>query len=68
MPETLRSVIAFTPFESIMHAPTAIYIGKLGESAALVELAKQFSWAAVLYAAGEMFYQRGARHIIVQGG
>jgi len=68
MPDTLRSVITITPFESIMHAPTAIYIGKLQDFAVLTVLTKQFVWVVILYSIGEILYRRGTRHIVVQGG
>lgn len=68
MPETLRKIISFTPFASIYFTPVRIYLGELGGMEILSALAVQVIWIAALGEIANIFWQRGVKKLVVQGG
>lgn len=68
MPEWLRQIIKFTPFESVYFTPVRLYLGQLGASEALLCLLGQAIWVIILYIIGDIFWHRGVKKLIVQGG
>lgn len=68
MPEVLRKVISFTPFESIYFTPVRIYLGELNGSEILSGIAVQIIWIAVLSVIANLFWKKGVKKLVVQGG
>ena len=68
MPEVLRKVIFFTPFESIYFTPVRIYLGELNGSEIISGIAVQIIWIAVLSIIANMFWKKGVKKLVVQGG
>lgn len=68
MPQTLRKVISFTPFETIYYTPINIYLGRLTEAEILVSYAKQLGWFVVLFILGNLMWDAGKKRVFVQGG
>lgn len=67
-PDWLKTIIAFTPFDSIFYLPIEFYFGRLNQSQILFSFAKQIFWIVVLMLIGELLYRKGKRKLIVQGG
>lgn len=68
MPEALKKVIAVTPFESIYFTPVRIYLGELSGLEILSALAVQIIWIAILGVIAKMFWKKGVKKLVVQGG
>lgn len=68
MPEALRKVISFTPFESIYFTPVRIYLGELDGMEILSAMAVQIIWIALLGGIADIFWKRGVKKLVVQGG
>lgn len=68
MPAALRRVIACTPFESIYFTPVRIYLGELDGARLLSGVAVQMIWIAVLGIFAHIFWRRGVKKLVVQGG
>lgn len=68
MPDWLRQIIRFTPFDSIYFTPVQIYLGELQGAELLLHFARQVVWIVILYALGECFWRRGIKKLVVQGG
>lgn len=68
MPEPIMNIIRFTPFDSIFFTPVQLYLGNLQGYEILFNFARQLLWIAILYAAGEFFWRRGIKKLVVQGG
>lgn len=68
MPAALRKVISFTPFESIYFTPVRIYLGELDNAEILCSIAVQIMWIAVLGVIANLFWKKGVRKLVVQGG
>lgn len=68
MPAALRKIISFTPFESIYFTPVRIYLGELDGTEILAGIAVQIMWIAVLGAIANIFWKKGVRKLVVQGG
>lgn len=68
MPETVRRIIAFTPFEGIYFTPVQIYLGTISGGEILAGFIKQLVWIACLMAAGFVLWNKGKRKLVVQGG
>lgn len=68
MPEWLRNIIRFTPFDSIYFTPVQLYLGELQGYEILINFARQIIWIAVLYIIGEICWRKGIKKLVVQGG
>lgn len=68
MPEVLRKIISFTPFESIYFTPVRIYLGELNGEEILSGIVVQIIWIAVLGVAANLFWKKGVKKLVVQGG
>lgn len=68
MPEWLRNIIRFTPFDSIYFTPVQLYLGELQGYVILINFARQIIWIAVLYIIGEICWRKGIKKLVVQGG
>lgn len=68
MPDALKTVISYTPFASIYFTPVRIYLGQLSGSEIFDNMMLQCVWIVVLYLIGNLFWKRGIKKLIVQGG
>ena len=68
MPEALRKIISFTPFESIYFTPVRIYLGELSGAEIFSGIAVQIIWIAVLGIIANLFWKQGVKKLVVQGG
>lgn len=68
MPERIRSVLRFTPFESIYFMPVQLYLGQLSEREMLLSFLRQVIWVALLYVIGEICWRSGIKRLVIQGG
>ncbi|MBQ4523925.1 MAG: ABC-2 family transporter protein [Lachnospiraceae bacterium] len=68
MPDLLRKIISFTPFESIYFTPVRIYLGELSGRDILSGMAIQILWIAVLAIVANVFWKKGVKKLVVQGG
>lgn len=68
MPEIVRKVIAFTPFESIYFTPIQIYLGEINGLEIMIKLLVQVVWIGILAIIAGVFWKKGTKKLIVQGG
>ena len=68
MPAALRKIISFTPFESIYFTPVRIYLGELNGSEILSGIAVQILWVVILGIIANLFWKKGVKKLVVQGG
>ena len=68
MPEIMKKIIGFTPFESIYFTPVQIYLGQLGGAEIAAGFIKQFVWIVVLLGCGMLLWNKGKKKLVVQGG
>ncbi len=68
MPDWIRNVIKFTPFESIYFTPVQIYLGKIDGTEIMFGFLKQIVWIFVLMVFGFIVWNKGQKKIVVQGG
>lgn len=68
MPDWLRQIIKFTPFDSIYFTPVQIYLGELQGWQLLLNFGRQVVWIVILYALSEFFWRRGIKKLVIQGG
>ncbi len=68
MPEPVLNVIKYTPFDSIFFTPVQLYLGNLQGDEIIFNFARQIFWIVILYLIGELFWRRGIKKMVVQGG
>ena len=68
MPEFVRKVIAFTPFESIYFTPVQIYLGNISGGEIVAGFIKQLVWIVCLMTVGFLLWNKGKKKLVVQGG
>ncbi len=68
MPEALRKVISFTPFGAIYFTPVQIYLGQIGGSEIAACMLNQIVWIVILFVIGDIFWKKGTKRLVVQGG
>jgi ABC-2 type transport system permease protein len=68
MPEIMKKVIGFTPFESIYFTPVQLYLGKLSSGEIAAGFIKQAVWIVVLLICGMLLWNKGKKKLVVQGG
>ncbi len=68
MPQIIRKIIAFTPFESIYFTPVQIYLGEITWMEILSKITIQAVWIVILFVIANFFWKRGVKKLVVQGG
>ena len=68
MPEAVRKVIEITPFESIYFTPIQIYLGEISGMELVKKMMIQVMWIGILWVIANVFWNRGTKKMIVQGG
>jgi ABC-2 type transport system permease protein len=67
-PETLQSIVWWTPFPSMVNVPVEVWLGMHGGPALARILGVQALWAVALAALARAVYARGVSRLVVQGG
>lgn len=68
MPEALRKIISFTPFESVYFTPVRLYLGQISGSEMVSCMINQVIWIVILFVIGDFFWKKGTKKLVVQGG
>ncbi len=68
MPEIVRKIVAFTPFESIYFTPIQIYLGEINGVELLKKILIQMVWIGILWIIANLFWKKGTKKLVVQGG
>ena len=68
MPEWMTPVLSALPFSSIYFTPVQIYLGQLTAQEILTKFLVQLAWIVVLYLCGNIFWEKGKKKLVVQGG
>lgn len=68
MPEPLRSIVTWLPFQAINYLPASIYVGEASGPDMWRALATQIGWAVVLGALATWIWRRARQRVVVQGG
>ena len=68
MPDILRTIVQYTPFEAIYFTPVRIYLGQLTGEKIFEAMLIQVLWIIVLYLIGNVFWKKGIKKLVVQGG
>ncbi len=68
MPEILRKIISFTPFESVYFTPVRLYLGQISGSEIISCMINQVVWIVILFVIGDIFWKKGTKKLVVQGG
>lgn len=68
MPPVLRKMISFTPFEFIYFTPVQIYLGEISGMEILKGMGIQAVWIIVLGVIANVFWKKGVKKLVVQGG
>jgi ABC-2 type transport system permease protein len=68
MPDWMAGVIKFTPFASIYFTPVQIYLGQLSASEIAFKCGVQLFWTVIIFALGNVLWNKGQKKLVVQGG
>lgn len=68
LPDAVRTIASFTPFESIYFGTVEIYLGLVNEREIVAIYCKQWIWIVLLYLVGDFLWKHGQKKLIVQGG
>lgn len=68
MPEILKKMLIFLPFESIYYVPINIYLGKIAVDSFYLVIIKQFLWGIALFLINQLLIKIALKKIVVQGG
>ncbi len=67
-PASIRPYLALTPFQGIFYAPAAIITGHVSNERALVMIAEQVAWVAILAWMCGLLWRAGQNKLVIQGG
>jgi ABC-2 type transport system permease protein len=67
-PDWTQPVLYALPFRGLIDTPFRLYLGHLAGTPALVAIAQQLLWIAVLITLGRLTLSRGLHRLVVQGG
>lgn len=68
MPGFVRSLLRFTPFDTIYFAPVRIYLGLMDTNEIFLCYGKQIFWFAILMFLSTIMWEKGKKRIVIQGG
>jgi len=68
MPEWLRSILSWLPFQAQMYAPLTIWFGTTHGSAILGVLGLQLLWIVLLWLLAKAIWRRAVRRVVILGG
>ncbi len=67
-PDSLQPLLFWQPFKGLADVPFRIYSGHIESTQALLEIALQVGWCAVIAAFGMALLRHACRQLVVQGG
>ena len=67
-PAELRAIADWLPFQSMLFAPIAIYLGQLTGGDTVRAIALQLLWVLALYIAVRAVWRHAMRRVVLQGG
>jgi viologen exporter family transport system permease protein len=67
-PGWARTTLLALPFAAAASTPVSLYVGRIASSQALLAIALQLFWLAVLALVGRLAWRRAERRVVVQGG
>lgn len=67
-PESVQAVSRFLPFQYTYQTPLGIYIGAIDMKEALLAMAVQLGWIAILFVLMAAFWKQTKRKTLIQGG
>lgn len=67
-PTWLYILASWLPFNGMINAPTQVFLGKLGGSGLLFDLALQLGWLLILIIVVRLITAVATRRVVVQGG
>ena len=68
MPTSIQSILNFLPFRYISDLPFRIYIGNIGISDGLVQIAISIVWLIIIIVSGKLLIKNALKKTIIQGG
>ena len=68
MPNIIKKIIVYTPFESIYFTPIRIYLGELTGMEIIIKLSLQLMWIGILGLVASGLWNKGVKKLVVQGG
>ncbi len=68
MPNRVQTVLNFMPFRYVNDLPYRVYMGNIGLMSALIQIAIQIVWIAVLVTLGAILLNKKSQKLVVQGG
>jgi len=68
MPDALRTVIAWLPFQAMTFLPASIFAGQVTGTAIFRPLAVQGLWIMLLLGLARLVWNRAQRKLVIQGG
>jgi ABC-2 type transport system permease protein len=67
-PDWLQPMLYWQPFRGLADVPYRIYVGHIEPSSALIEIAMQIGWTAVIVVLGRIILARASARLVTQGG
>lgn len=68
LPDALRAVIQFLPFQAVTFLPASIFVGEVQGSEAVRPLLVQVVWIGILLWGAVLAWGRAQRKLVIQGG
>jgi len=68
MPDELRTVVEWLPFQAVMFLPGSIFAGQVTGSDVIRSLIVQVVWIVVLAGIANVVWKRAQRKLVIQGG
>ncbi len=68
LPKSVQNVLNFFPFRYVSDLPFRIYVGNIGVSSAIVQIAIQLAWLVALLVLGRFIMSKKINKLVVQGG
>lgn len=68
MPDALRTIVEWLPFQAAMFLPGAIFAGHVTGSDVIRPLMVQMTWIGALIVIGNHIWKRAQRKLVIQGG
>jgi ABC-2 type transport system permease protein len=67
-PDWLQPVLYWQPFRGLADVPYRIYVGHIAPDHALLEIAMQLGWTALIVVVGRILLDRASARLVIQGG
>lgn len=68
MPKVLQKIVYVLPFRYTSDLPFRIYAGNIGTKEALISVAVQIIWIALIVSLGRLWMKRTLKKVVIQGG